>query len=357
MIKKIIIGIVLAVVIFFVAASVFVAIYGKKIAQEQIEQNLKLKTSIGSIRLSLPLRVVVNKIQLGELFKAEQISFSPNILGFIAGKIVLADLRIIQPVINLEQSSEGKLNLPGLKQQGKPPAIYITSIEVQNGRFNFLDKKVTPDGLLLMLDKINLSASKVMFPPTSLNVKFKAQADILNQDVQQIGKVSSSGWVDFGPKDMDANFELKDLQVLYFEPYYGEFISKKKLLSANLDLASTLKAKNNDLAIGVDFKLFGLVYAKDEPQQESSLPSFDLVKNTLDLFTDRNGNLDLNFTINTKLDKPEISVKELKKTILQAALNNLSNQPPQDIIEKVSDTIQQFKDFGEKMGDIFKNKQ
>lgn len=357
MIRKIIIGILLVAAIFFVVASVFVAIYGKKIVQEQIEQNLKLKTNIGSIRLNLPIKVVINKIQLGELFKAEQISFSPDILGLVAGKIVLADLRVVQPVINLEQSAEGKLNLLELNKQGKPPAIYITSIEIQNGRFNFLDRKVTPDGLLVMLDKINITVSKVMFPPTSLNVKFKARAEILNQDAKQIGQLVSSGWVDFRPKNMDATFELKDLQVLYFEPYYGEFLSKKKLLSANLDLASTLKAKNNDLVIGVDFKLSGLVYAKDEPQQESSLPSFDLVKNTLDLFTDRKGNLDLNFTINTKLDKPEISISDLKKTILQAALNNLSNQPPQDIIEKVTDTIQQFKDFGEKMGDIFKNKQ
>ena len=348
--KKVLLAILILFVCVFVILSVLVSLFGKKVVEAAIEQNLKIKTRLGSISLGLPLSISLKDIEIGSLIKADKISFSPNLLGFLAGKVVLNGLTLINPVINLEESVDGSLNLP----QYQHPFIFLTGLVVKNGKINFIDRKIGPAGLFTRVDKIDAVISKDMFPLTSLNIKFKLSAYLADASSKELGSAEASGWIDFGKKDMDATLRLNDLEVTHFAPYYGNLLSNRKLLSAKLNLTAEPKAKNNDLNISTNFKLSNLVYAQEEPQEEGQLPQLDLVKNTLDLFTDKQGNLILDFTINAKLDNPTISIAELKKTILQAAIRNLSNQRPEDLIGKVIDTIEKYKDFGKELKDIFK---
>lgn len=344
-INKIAIWILLILFAVFIACSIVIALYGKRIVVNLMEQNLKMKAGLGGISLGLPFTLNLTNLEIGNLLKADTISVSLN------------RLTLINPVINLEQSQDGTLNLPQFKQKDKVVPVFVTGLAIKNGELIFTDKKVSPEGYRIIVGKINAYISKVMLPPTSLNTKFRLSATLMDSDARVLGSADTSGWIDFGPKNMDATLDIKDLDITYFHPYYGNFISNKKLLSAKLNLTSILKAENNDLIITSEFKLSDLVYAKEEPAKEAELPKFDLVKNTLDLFTDREGNLNLDFNINTRLDSPGINISELKKVILNAAIKNLSNQPPEALIEKVTNTLEQFKDFGKELKNIFKKKE
>ena len=337
----------------FVIATIIIALYGKKIVESQIEQNLKMKARLGGMSLSFPFTVNLNNLEIGTLFKAAKISISPNIFSLFPGKLVLGKVVLIKPQINLEQGPDGALNIPEFKQKGKQPPVFITGLIVKEGRFIFTDKKVTPEGLKVILDNVFASISKVTFPLTSLTANFKVSADIMDADYKSIGSAATAGYIDFMRKDMDANVNIKDLNVIYFEPYYGDFISKKKLLSAKLNLNTALKAQNNDLDINSNLRLSELVYAKVE-QKEGEVPELNLAKDALDLFTDSEGNLNLNFEVRTKLDNPSLSPKQLKKVILRAALNNLMNANPQTLIDKVQQNIGQFKEIGKQFKKIFK---
>ncbi|MBU1726810.1 MAG: DUF748 domain-containing protein [Candidatus Omnitrophica bacterium] len=352
--KKILITVLIIVVVIFLSLSLLVALFGKKLVESQIEKNLGMKATIGGISLGLPLRLSVSKLEIGDLLKAERISVSPNLLGFLAGKVVLDGLTIVEPVINIEQSAGGKLNFTLPQQKGKPPEVYLTGLNVKNGKATFVDKKVLPQGFAVALDTINIDISKVMIPPTSLNAKFNMSARLIDPVSKKLGDIAFKGFIDFCPKDMDAVFQLRDFNVVYFAPYYGDFISTRKLLSGKLDIASNLKAKNDDLDVATNFRLYGLTYVSQETSVEGELPSLDLAKNALDLFTDKQGNLALEFNFKTKLTSPSISVSEIKKMILSAAAKNLASQNPQDLIDKVVDTVKQFEGFGKQMKDIFK---
>lgn len=354
-IGKIIIWLLAISIVIFISCSVLVAMFGKKIAVSQIEQNLKVKANLEKVSFGFPFSVNLSGLEIGNLLKAERVSATPSILGIFAGKVVLSGLTIVNPVINLEQAKDGSLNLPKLEQKGKQPPILLTGLVIRNGRFVFTDKKIADD-YKIILSKINADISKVKFPPTSLNTKFRISADFVKPDANALGNISFEGWVDFGPKDMDATLEVKDLDATYFSPYYGNFISNKKLLSAKLDFTSELKAENNDLAIVSKLKLSNLVYEKEEPPKEGELPKVDVVKNTLDFFTDAKGNISLDFSINTKLDNPKVSADELKSIMLKAAMKNLSKQSPQALIEKFGGNIEQFKEIGKQLKDIFKKK-
>lgn len=344
-INKIAIWILLILFAIFISCSIAIALYGKRIVVNLIEQNLKMKASLGGISLGLPFSINLTNLEVGNLLKADTISVSLN------------RLTLINAVINLEQSQDGTLNLPRFKQKNKVAPVFLTGLAIKNGELIFTDKKVNPEGYRIIVGKINAYISKVMLPPTSLNTKFKLSATLMDSDARVLGSADTSGWIDFGPKNMDATLHIKDLDITYFHPYYGNFISDKKLLSARLNLTSILKAENNDLTITSDFKLSDLVYAKQEQPKEAELPKFDLLKNTLELFTDARGNLSLDFTINTKLDNPGINISELKRVVLNSAIKNLSNQPPEALIEKVTNTLEQFKDFGKELKNIFKKKE
>ncbi len=363
-------------VIFFIAAAILVPRFGKDIAVKQIEKALGKKTTLEKIDFRIPLGVTIRKLEIEGLSKVDEISVSPSILGFFAGKIILNDLRLISPDIYLEQSAQGKFNFippqsapvsysspeaaasaPAPKEN-KPnlPELIVTNLTVKDGRVVFMDKKVSPAGLEIILKNININVSKIKFPPTALRADFQGSADLVSPENSWLGSFNTSGWIDWGKKDMDAKFNVKGLEAAYFYPYTGDFISQRKVISAKVDLASTLKAQNNDLQVVCDFNLHNLIYAPESAEKEITNPFDMFTKNALDLFTDSNGDLKLEFTVATKLDKPELSGNRLKKIILEAAAKNLFNQNPQDVVSKIQKTIKDFTDFGKQVSDIFKGK-
>jgi uncharacterized protein involved in outer membrane biogenesis len=354
-IHKIIIWVIVVITVIFIILNLIVPSFAKKIIVEQIEANLKVRASLGGVNITPPLSINLIDLKVGDLFQADRVSVSPNILGFFAGKIVLSGVALINPVITVEQSKEGKLNIPQLEQKGKQPPVYITGLVLRNGKVIFNDKKVSPQGFKIILNRINADISKVILPPTSLKTNFKVSGDFLRPDNKKIGSINFLGWLDFGPKDMDGTLEVKDLDISYFSPYYGDFISSKKLLSAKLNTKTTFKSRNNNLDTLTNLRLSDLVYAKYE-ESELQIPSLNLSRNALDFFTDAKGNLDLEFDINTKLDEPNISIEQLEKVMLKAAVKNLANQSPEDLIKKVNDNIEQFKAFGKGLEKIFKDK-
>ena len=358
-INKVIIWLLAIFLAVFIASSVYIALYGKKIVERQIEQNLKMKASIGSIGLSIPFSVHLTNLEIGNLLRVEKISATPSILGLFAGKIVLSGLTLVNPIINLEQSSDGNLNIPKLEQKEKQPPFYLTGLAIRSGKVIFTDKKIDAQGFKIIIDKIDASVSKVMLPPTSLNTKFKVSAALLSPVNNNLGSINADGWIDFGTKDMDATFELKGLEATYFHPYLGDFISNRQLLSAKINLLSHFKGEKNDLTIDSDFRLSNLVYAQTQDPKEGQdvgIPSIDVVRNALDLFTDKEGNLKLSFSLKTKFDEPNIGIRQFKKAILEGALRNLASQSPESLFEKVNKNIEQFEEIGKQFKKIFKDK-
>ncbi len=212
-INKIMFSLLVIFLVIFISFSIILSLFGKKFVVRQIEENLKMKASLGGIGLRPPFSLVLKNLELEGLFKADEISFYPNILGFLGGKIVLGGLTLIHPVINLEQSQSGALNIPVFENKGKQPPVLLTGLAVKNGRFVFTDKNISPQGYKVIADKINVAISKVMLPPTSLNTRFDISLSFVDTKDKVLGDAEFSGWIDFGPKDMDASLKIKDMDI------------------------------------------------------------------------------------------------------------------------------------------------
>ncbi len=342
-IKKVLTVFIAVFALFFIASAVSVAMFGKKFAEEQLAKNLKEEVSLGGIGLSLPFNIRIADLKIGDLFSAERVSFIPNLAGLFSGRIVLSGVSLINPVVNFVQNSDGSNNLPALDKGGKQQQIILTGLSVKNGKFIYNDKKIAPQGFVTEVDQINIELSRAMLPLAGLKASFKMSALVLQPDGEVLGALKFNGWADFISKNMDAALTATDLNVGYFAPYYGNFISEKKLVSAKLNLESKLKSKDNALDINSNLVLSDLVYARQEAAEPQQVDLKELFSNTLDLFADERGNIKLNFVIKTDFDNPRITIAALKKAAFEAAAKNLISQRPSLLQEKVNTLIGQFK--------------
>jgi hypothetical protein len=324
-------------------------VFGKAVIISQIEKNLKLKADIQSVALSFPLSARINKLDIDGLVKADIISINPSILGLLAGKIVLSELKIVNPDITIVKDAEGKLNLAQFEQKGRMP-FFLAGLTIENGRLVFIDKKIAPEGAQIMVKDITARISKAAFPPTSLFTKFNISASLTGNDNRPSGSALASGWIDFRSKDMDGVIALKDISAGALSAYFQNIVPDKKLLTAKLNFRADLKAKNNDLRAKCHLEFLNLVPVK-QPE------SVEVVAQILNLFSDESGTIAFDFTINTKLDKPKIDVVSLKGSIGKAAVQNIANQPQEEVAEKVKNTVKEFEELGKELKDIFKKKE
>lgn len=352
-IPKRIIWISLILAVLYLIANVALTAFGKTIIISQIEKNLKAKASLERVTFGFPLSINISKLEIGDLLKADSISVSPSILGFLAGKIVLNELSIVNPEITIIKSAEGKLNLPKFESKGKPPPLLLVGLKVKEGKFIFIDKKINPEGHRVVVKDINANISKAAFPPTSLYAKFNVSASLADNNSKAAGSALALGWIDFRPKDMDGKIELRDINGISLAPYYQNIIPDKKLLSAKLNFSADLKAKNNNLTAQCRLEFSNLVYEKPQPSEGKTQVS-DIIPSILNIFSDASGNVVLNFTINTKLDNPRVDLVSLKGSIGQAAVENVAGQPPERVMEKVKETAEEFKEIGKSLKEIFK---
>ena len=330
--------------------------FGKAIIISQIEKNLKTKASLERVTFGLPLSINIDKLNIDGLLKADSISVSPSILGFLAGRIVLSNLKLIRPEITLIKSAEGRLNLPRFAAKGKQPPILLAGLRIKEGKFIFVDKKLDPNGYRVVVDNINVNISRIAFPPASLYANFEASAVLVNGASQPAGQAAASGWIDFGPKNMDGKFELRDVEAAVLAPYYKNIVPGKKLYSAKLNFTADLKAKSNDLLVKCRLEFSNLVYEKEAEEQDKK-QTIDIFSEALGIFSDTSGKLTFDFSINTKLDNPRLDLINLKGSIAQAAAQNIASQPPEDVIERVKETAKKFKEFGKGLKDIFKKEE
>lgn len=346
---KIIIWILAVLFIIFIAANILISSYAPRVIEQQIEENLKVKASLHKISLSAPFSVTLERLEIGNLASIRRVSFSPNLIALLFGKIVIHGLNIVEPVVNLEQSADGKLNLPILEPKGKAPAVYLTGLRIRDGKIIFTDRKVLSSGFQVIIDKLNVRVAKVAMPISSLATNFAVSARLVNSGGMAFGNIEFDGRLDYLERTMDAVLEVKDLDVVNLSAYYGNFISAKKITRGILNLNSAFKAQNNALRITSNLDLSQLTYEQSEEVQ----PELELMKDSLDFFTDAKGNLHLEFVVDTKLDKPALSQEQLKKIILKAAMKNLASQSPQQLVDKVADAINKYKDLGKELKNIF----
>lgn len=295
----------------------FLSIKGKAIITKQLESLTKKKVNIGYFGITAPLNLQLKNIEIQELAKINSVSVSPSIAALLTGTIVLNEVKIIQPELNFERTAAATATpaagAPAPKKI-RPLKLVIRRLIIKDGSMNFLGQGQGVSEVKINLTELNFNLNNLYMFPYSAITEFDLKAKIPWQEAEKQGKVEAAGWLNFFKKDMQANVKIEGIDGISLYPYYSNWVDLKnaRIEKARLNFTSDIRGLNNNVTARCRLELTDIVR---RPLEEGELPqkASKITDAVLDIFRALDqGNVVLNFTINTKMDRPEFGFGDIR---------------------------------------------
>ncbi len=346
--------------LFVVGATIYMAFNGRDILLSQIEKNTGLKVQIASLKVLLPDTIVAEDIKLSDSISIGRMEVTPSLIGLLSRQVVFNKLVIDSPEMTVTRKEDDSFDL-GLvlpKQSGnKNKAVfYVNKLLISNGTVNFVDKGlVGQEPFVLKCSQIKADIHR----PSVLQLfrmNFNVSGRLLGKDDSDVGQVVLNGWVDPINMDMESKLEAKNGRLLYFAPYYEKFFSKD-LKSGDAALTVNAVSKKNDMTADCHIALTNVAFLEpegEETQENQKVDLGNLAFMTFDSLLGPDGNLNVDFSVRTKMNNPKFENVKLKGTFFANRIEATFSKPPQQTIEDFKKVGEQFEAIGKQFKKIFK---
>lgn len=326
---KITILVFIGLLLFFSYAYIFFTTQGKHILCQELKEAINKEVKIGSVYLRFPLTFIAKNIEINNLARIDYVAVSPSIYGLLRRRIVLNNIEIHRPCLNLEKSgasqetTQESLALPLLPVDSvtissdsieeKPeeetkslPQIIIKRLNINNGRLSFIDKTVPEPGIHITVEDIFFELDDLYLVAQSAVAHFTLQARFPWEGSKEEGKISANGWLNLYKKDMQAQLVIRSFDGVYLSPYFSYWIDveKARIAKAKLNFISNISAYNNDVVAQCHLELTDIDF-KARPEGEAEARAEKIRDAVLGIFRALGqGKVELDFTIKTKMDEP-----------------------------------------------------
>ncbi len=314
---KILIILIAVFVATFAIIYTYFTLLGKSIAISQLENATKRKVAISSFDIVPPLNIKLRNLNIEGLIKADSVSISPSIIGLLLGNAALNEVSILRPEFTYERVSPtaGPQPAPVAEPKKKQPfCLIIKNLNIKDGRINFIDHTVGPEGIQIMIKDLNFKLTNIYTLPRSLITNFELKAKIPWQQGKDEGKIQAEGWLNFFKKDMQAAVKIEDIDGIYLYPYYSNWVDleKARIEKAKLNFTSDINGLNNNVTAQCRLELTDIV-RKPRAPEEGAEKAERITDAVLDILKALNqGKIVLDFTIRTKMDRPEFGFSNIK---------------------------------------------
>jgi len=225
--------------LFFLAATIYVRIYGKSLVEEALMASLKRNVAIGEATYHFPLGFraynvdISRSLQGGEFLRIKKViaQLSPD--AFFQRRFTFDLVFLIEPslVVQREKDSSGVTQDPGKAEipvtagavvsegsqnmisaqvhgpEGQPEVV-IRKLIVRKGNLQYKDG-LTEKGFSFDLEDVLLKAEDLVFPARPGRSGFKMSGFLIKKGNPISGShVTGSGWIDAVKKDMEAKIEV-----------------------------------------------------------------------------------------------------------------------------------------------------
>lgn len=356
--KILIIGITLF-VLFFLCLHMFVNVRGKDLLSQKLEEAFHRKVKIGSLSTSFPANIYIKNIEVEGLFKINEVVAGRGMVDIFSRDFNLSRLKVIKPVVTLEKlperppgeptpaiapslpqsieaapaekSEEKSEEKPEEKPVPPPDAnplgilkslpvtkFSIGRLIVSDGTVNFTDRSMLSKELTIKAEHVNLRVDNLSFGGRGVQItSFDLKGSIPWRESVEKGKIEAEGWIDFGKKDMQATIKISDIDGVYLYPYYSTWVDLEKIriVKANLNFNSNIHGLNNNVTAECHIELSDIV-RKERPPEEPEEREERIASAVIDMFkTLDQGRIVLDFTIRTKMDRPEFGFGNIKMAV------------------------------------------
>ncbi|MFA5357192.1 MAG: DUF748 domain-containing protein [Candidatus Omnitrophota bacterium] len=347
--KKILIIVLLIFALLFALGYIIVASQGKAIIASQLERALHKKVTIKYAALNPPFNLEIRGLDIAGLANFNSVFIAPSISGLLSGKIVLNELKLVEPKITYEKKPEN----PGVKAAagagaltavsnpkavsggGKYLRLIIKHLNIKNGTIYFIDRTLPAEGIKVTIKDINLNLTDLYIYPRSVKTDFELTGRIPWFEGQEEGKIEAKGWVDLFKKDIEAKVKITDIDGVYLYPYYAAWVDldKARIKSARLNLTSDVKGRDNNIAAACHLELDDIAFKHSEEASKEER----IAEAVLGIFKALNqGKVVVNFTIKTKMTNPDFNFGYIKTAVeksLQEGMHKYGYASTKDIAE------------------------
>ncbi|MCD6093835.1 MAG: AsmA family protein [Candidatus Omnitrophica bacterium] len=342
--KKIIgifVTIILVVFILLTAGFIYLKLNATTIVNKKLVEVLP-GAKIDRIEIKYPLTIRLYQISLDKLAEIKEIDASLNILGLLSRKLIISNLSIIEPRINIVREKNGALNIAFLKsalskKEAKDKevrekiSLIIVHFIVQDGVVYVTDKR-EKGGFKARFNDINLVINNLVFPNlTKTNFKGGCKISMGRKE----GEINTDGWIDMLNKSMDGTITIKNVNLIYFNRFLS-LLLLKDFASANLDALIELNALDNDLNIVCHLDIYNIFLKRKEvlalPLLQDIIGGGQAIGDSalsilFSTLKPEDNRIKLDFVIETKLDAPVINKAVLQKAIIEEVKKRLSSLP------------------------------
>ncbi|MBM3250427.1 MAG: DUF748 domain-containing protein [Candidatus Omnitrophica bacterium] len=334
--KKIIFAGFLAWTALYTAVYALTALRGRDFIIKVLGELTRRKVDIGFYDLLPPYNLEIRNLHIHGLLKADRVFISPSIPNLLIGRFALNKVRITSPEITIQRTvpliHDNKQDLSpakagaGAKEKGAaapapvkvekkfPLRLIIKDLKIRDGKIYYVDHIPIPQGLRITVKDLSFKLNNFYSYPSSAVTNFELQGNIPWQMGEKEGSIELEGWMNPQKKDAQAELKVRGINGLYLYPYYSQWVNLEKthIERATLNFTSNIAALKNNVTAECHLELEEIVFKKSSPE-ESEEKAHEMVT---DIFkTSDQGKIVLDFTIRTKMDRPEFSFWNIKSAV------------------------------------------
>lgn len=350
----------------------FVNIRGKSLLSKKLEETFGRGVVIGSLYTTFPANIYIKNIEIKGLFKVDEVVAGRGLIDIFAKDFNLSYLKVVRPVVTLERNpvkltaeppvpapgadagvekkpveqpkaaSAGKVAQPSLDTIATIHKTFLSAFSIGrlivfDGTINFIDRSMGDKELIIKVEHIELKVGNLNFSGRGVQItSFDLKGAIPWREGIEKGKIQAEGWINLAKKDIQATFKIEDIDGVYLYPYYSSWVDleKVRIEKANLNFNSNIHGLNNNVAAECHLELTDIV-RKPRPAEEPAEKEEKIASAVIDMFrTLDQGKIVLDFTIRTKMDRPEFGFGNIKMALQDklAQARSSAAAGPQEIL-------------------------
>ena len=321
--------------------------------RQSLERSLDKTVKIRNIEFNFPWNFELSDVEIRdsrEPFKGE-ICFAVDKIHLEVSPLSLSQKGLVVSRVDVENATivirnrNGKLYhalsdamLSSEQPPQSPPAaaekavsgatlpLAIHQFRLSNGKFQFIDYDVQPDGFVIALDHIQAAVKDMNLPAKDEKTFYRVDAQLPQGRDQRAAQLRISGWTVFAGYDTDALLTASDLHLPYFQPYLGQ-VTTAQIQDGYLTCRSSVRVDQQNLTANAEIELNGLYFQSYENGEQL----FGLkAEEILSFLKDVAGRLKFQIVLqwnmaDPALKKSEVIRRSIEVSLKKTVLGNIGN--------------------------------
>ncbi len=327
--------------------------------QQQIERSLGPRSEIASIRVgwsgleATDVRIRSTREHkpgswpADDELRARRIVVMPDLLGLLTADIRIRRVTIEGGYLSMLRTRDGKLRLlPALLEQAARAdakartadhdaglEITLSQVELQDSVIEFFDASVRQPALKVRLEQLDAGIGPLHLPRLDGSTDIDLHAVL--KGVQRDGRIEIGGAINLASKDARIKADLRGVDLVALQPYLLK-VSEAGVRRGAMDLRLQATVRDRHLRAPGHLGLSGLQLSTSG----GMLGTFAGVpRQTVLTAMSKNERLDVDFTLEGRLDDPNFSLNENFATKVAAGLASTLGVSLGGVVEGVGSVI------------------